>query len=896
MFIRSVSLTNIKSYREANVTFQPGANAISGDNGAGKSTILEAIGYALFDFIPYRIEDIIRHGEKKGEIRVGFEGTDGRGYEVVRSIRRKGGTASYYLHDHVGGAKLADTKNDGKEGVLRAIRDILPDMGHSTDLSTLFQDVIGVPQGTIISPFLETEANRKRKFDPILGINEYKQARDKAGEVLRVIEKNSQRFLEEKASLSGNLEILPQVVSDLGTVREEIGSLVKNISERTKELTGVRGRKTELEAIERKIQEHMRTIGILVDRLKTSEVREKDVSASLRTAETALKMVQGSEKDYLAYNELEKERLKLEQKRKERDDIRKNEQDHLRQVEVLKTKRERHREDIERTELELKKYPEVEQKLAAQIALEKKRQMLESTLAEQKERSRRLEKVKQERMRTAGTLEGNRKKITGIEQLKEQAGKLDGLREELKQLEILGAELKSEMNHIRESRLQLGDGTCPFFLEPCPKITGTPEDLFSAKEGKAKGELSRVRSRAGDLQKEIGVCEKAGDELRNLQMMQVRVAELEHQLTKLEEEITELKGLMSKGPDVSDLAKVKEELRIHGDHRGEHHRLVKTREGKPELDRMQKELGERLATLVRTSDELTGKLASFKDLENDLEQIERDRTSHKTGFETYQKNKQESEKVGSLTETLGKIKGTRTEIEGNLKAANAEHEQLGKIFDREELERISKRYDHLNHELGSLEGKKRNFEDRLEKLIAEKARLEGIEKRRTEVEKRLKIERTSENLMTHIREIFRKTPDYLRKRYVEAISRDANNRFHELMGDNSIDITWDDAYGISMRSGKDTITFHLLSGGQQMSAALAVRLALIRRFSGLKLAFFDEPTHNLDDERRDNLARAFYRITGFDQLFVISHDETFNTVIENTISVRMENGESLITG
>jgi len=79
-----------------------------------------------------------------------------------------------------------------------------------------------------------------------------------------------------------------------------------------------------------------------------------------------------------------------------------------------------------------------------------------------------------------------------------------------------------------------------------------------------------------------------------------------------------------------------------------------------------------------------------------------------------------------------------------------------------------------------------------------------------------------------------------------------------------------------------------------MAAALAIRLALIRRFSGLKIAFFDEPTHNLDEGRRENLAQAFYRITGFDQLFVISHDETFNTVIENTIGIRMENGVSKV--
>ena len=145
-----------------------------------------------------------------------------------------------------------------------------------------------------------------------------------------------------------------------------------------------------------------------------------------------------------------------------------------------------------------------------------------------------------------------------------------------------------------------------------------------------------------------------------------------------------------------------------------------------------------------------------------------------------------------------------------------------------------------------------------------------------------------------MRQLFKKIPDHLRKRYVAVISQDANNRFHELIGDNSLDITWNDDYGIVMRKGKNETDFKLLSGGQQMAAALAVRLALIRRFSGLRIAFFDEPTHNLDSERRENLAHSFYRISGFDQLFVISHDETFNSVIENTIGVRMEDGLSVV--
>ena len=54
MIIRSIRLKNIKSYgageNDAGTTvdFQPGVNRIAGRNGHVKSTLIEAIGFALF--------------------------------------------------------------------------------------------------------------------------------------------------------------------------------------------------------------------------------------------------------------------------------------------------------------------------------------------------------------------------------------------------------------------------------------------------------------------------------------------------------------------------------------------------------------------------------------------------------------------------------------------------------------------------------------------------------------------------------------------------------------------------------------------------------------------------------------------------------------------------------
>ena len=85
--------------------------------------------------------------------------------------------------------------------------------------------------------------------------------------------------------------------------------------------------------------------------------------------------------------------------------------------------------------------------------------------------------------------------------------------------------------------------------------------------------------------------------------------------------------------------------------------------------------------------------------------------------------------------------------------------------------------------------------------------------------------------------------------------------------------------------------FLQLSGGEQMSAALAVRLAILKILTNADFAFFDEPRTNLDKEKRTNLAKAIQNIKGFKQLFVISHDDTFEENAENIIKFTKDENE-----
>jgi len=57
-------------------------------------------------------------------------------------------------------------------------------------------------------------------------------------------------------------------------------------------------------------------------------------------------------------------------------------------------------------------------------------------------------------------------------------------------------------------------------------------------------------------------------------------------------------------------------------------------------------------------------------------------------------------------------------------------------------------------------------------------------------------------------------------------------------------------------------------------------------------AFFDEPTTNLDETTRKNLSKYIYNIKGFEQLFVISHDNSFKRHSEYVVKFTKDINET----
>ena len=167
--------------------------------------------------------------------------------------------------------------------------------------------------------------------------------------------------------------------------------------------------------------------------------------------------------------------------------------------------------------------------------------------------------------------------------------------------------------------------------------------------------------------------------------------------------------------------------------------------------------------------------------------------------------------------------------------------------------------------------------------------------------KDLVVQRTGltdkEELVKFLRnQVFNHVSSRLSERFREEISLRAD-LIYRTIAETDEELSWNDNYQIVLRDmehGELRVrSDDQLSGGQTMSAVVALRLALLQTI-GARIAFFDEPTSNLDAARRANLAQAFRAIDNgreeitehwYDQLFLISHDVAFTEITDQIIAL-----------
>ena len=122
MYLKKIALLNFKNIEQEELTFCPGINCLVGDNGAGKTNIVDAVYYLSMCKSSLQMTDgqSIRHGADFFLVEGQYATDGGKSENVVCSFSRKGGkvlkrNGKEYdrLSDHVGLIPAATPRTNG---------------------------------------------------------------------------------------------------------------------------------------------------------------------------------------------------------------------------------------------------------------------------------------------------------------------------------------------------------------------------------------------------------------------------------------------------------------------------------------------------------------------------------------------------------------------------------------------------------------------------------------------------------------------------------------------------------------------------------------------------------------------------------------------------------------
>ena len=922
MFVHEVALRNVKSFVEATVRFQPGLTAIVGPNGAGKTTLLEAIGYGLFGFMPHRPQvRFMRHGATEAAVQVEFTSPrDGRVYRVQRTMRRPRSRASGALSDNAATTvSLFDVElNRAIDQPAAELEAWLAGQLGVEGLSSpadVFEHVVGVPQGRLTADFLDSPRLRKARFDPILRTAEYQQAAD----LLRRLTQHyaqARHALQVRASnLEGRLAAEPELLARLSTAQQALKQTradeeqaALELDAASKNLAAQDAHRQAFEAAERAhaaASEQASQAAGQVDRAVAAELearRAATVVEEARPAHVAYQAAQARATELQPVDSrardlaLERTRwtARLERAQDDLAEVRLEAGAHVQASAAvdpggdLEASFRRVRTDFRHRAAEARA-----RKAAASVSL---RQAREDTHALHTHWMRERETIVQ-------AYDDGGRKLRLLEARASLAGQLPDRRARLHERRERHAREAALLEADRHAQRLLTDTrTCPFFMDICRNLEAIPDvaGVFRRQAVEREQRLANLNLAMAQAEREVAEAEQAETEAREADVVRERQAGLHQRLDSADLDIAATTALLDalETRNVSDLAALANGREPASSARDT---LVQSAQRAVDAlaelesteDRAARTAGEELLSIAEHRREAARAAIQATDrqvqtLQDDLNALSAARAAlseHAAAHNRYLQH----EVVAGQREARGAELATVRQLAALAGTAVASAEsalrEARANFDPAALSAALKARD------ASL-GLVRQLAERSTRMRADAERLaadvETLRQVRADLEAAQgDIARVTrfEDRTEFIRRLLRDAGPQVTEILLASVSDTADEIYSDIMGAPGGRLRWAADYDIVLGRASLERRFGQLSGGEQMAAALAVRLALLRDLLNLDIAFFDEPTQHLDAERRENLAQQILAVRGFSQLVVISHDDTFERHIDNILRV-----------
>ncbi len=194
VLLKSLRLKNIRSYLEQDITFPEGIVLLAGDIGAGKSTILLAIEFALFGLLRGELSGsaLLRNGAREGKVELSFMIND-RTYTIGRTLKRTKTSveqdAGYLVED---GLRRELTAIELKAAVLHLLG--YPDDLLTKSKSLIYRYTVYTPQEEMKRIILDDTESRLVILRKVFDIEKYRRISDNANTYAKLLRERKRAY------------------------------------------------------------------------------------------------------------------------------------------------------------------------------------------------------------------------------------------------------------------------------------------------------------------------------------------------------------------------------------------------------------------------------------------------------------------------------------------------------------------------------------------------------------------------------------------------------------------------------------------------------------------------------------------------------------------------------
>ena len=188
--IRNVELVNFLAHSDTKLEFDSGATVFVGENGAGKSSIIDAITFSLFgEHTRKNNKGLIRRGANQGFAKIEFS-ANGKNYQAIRKIDSKG-TLTAQFAENVDGKYGTIAEGERKqfgESMTKRVEEVFAMDFEKLQIASIVQ------QGELNSIIKAKPKEFKELLNAIIGIDKL----DTALASMRTVQREFRSSIQEK--------------------------------------------------------------------------------------------------------------------------------------------------------------------------------------------------------------------------------------------------------------------------------------------------------------------------------------------------------------------------------------------------------------------------------------------------------------------------------------------------------------------------------------------------------------------------------------------------------------------------------------------------------------------------------------------------------------------------